>query len=305
MSSLEPSSSISAGSSGGGRPGSGEDPDDLVIVPRRQLGTWVLAAAVVIVVGSLLASLLRNPNLQLEVIGEYLFSAPILSGVRSTLELTALAMVIGVAGGVVIALMRLSRNPVLRAIANTYVWFFRGTPILVQLLFWGFLGAFYEHVGFGIPFTGDNFVEYPTESLLSPFVAAVLGLALNEAAYSSEVVRAGILSVGREQVQAAKALGMTGGQTMRRIIMPQAMVVIVPPLGNLAILMLKTTSLVSVIGGADLLTEAQQIYQQNFKTIPLLVVATLWYLAMVSVMTLGQRQLERRFGRGMTTVGVQ
>lgn len=280
------------------------DSEDLVVVPARHIGTWVLAVVVVVVVGSLLTSLLRNPNLELDVIAEYMFSAPILSGVRSTLELTALAMVIGVAGGVAIALMRLSRNPVLVAIANVYVWFFRGTPILVQLLFWGFLGAFYEKVGFGIPFSGENVVEYPTESLLSPFVAAVVGLALNEAAYSSEVVRGGILSVGREQVQAAKALGMTGGQTLRRIVMPQAMVVIVPPLGNLAILMLKTTSLVSVIGGADLLTEAQQIYQQNFKTIPLLVVATLWYLILVTVMTIGQRQLERRFGRGMTSVGV-
>ncbi|HVW17066.1 MAG TPA: amino acid ABC transporter permease, partial [Solirubrobacteraceae bacterium] len=246
-----------------------------------------------------------NPNLQTDVIGHYLFSSPIMHGVLTTIELTAAGMAIGVVLGMLLAVMRLSGNPVLAALSWSYVWLFRASPILVQLLFWGYLGAFYTHLSVTIPFTSVTLVSASTHSLITPFVAALLGLGLNEAAYASETIRAGIGSVDEGQSMAAKALGFSGAQTMRLIVLPQAMRVIIPPLGNATIILLKTSALVSVIGGLDLLTRAQNIYAQNFAVIPLLMVATIWYLVLTTVLSLGQRQLERRYARGSSAAQVE
>jgi polar amino acid transport system permease protein len=218
-------------------------------------------------------------------------------GLLVTLELTAISMAIGIAFGVVLAVMRLSPNPILATSSWIYVWFFRGTPVLVQLLFWNFISALYPKIDLGIPF-GPAFVHADANSLITPFMAAILGLGLNEAAYMAEIVRAGILSVDEGQTEAAQALGMTRLQIMRRIVLPQAMKVIIPPTGNETISMLKTSSLVSVIAYAELLYSVQLIYAVNYKTIPLLIVASIWYLVVTTVLSIGQYYIERRYGRG-------
>lgn len=283
-------------------PGTGAtSDDDLTLVPLRHTGRWLAAVLVVLVAGGLLWSLVHNPNLDVGTIREYLFKPYVLRGVGVTLMLTAVSMVLGTLGAVVVAVMRLSANPVLVWVAWVFTWFFRGTPLLVQIIFWGFLGALYQKLTFGIPFTHIVFFEGQTSSVISGTTAAILALSLNEAAYAAEVVRAGIMAVDNGQTEAAHALGLTGGQTMRTVVLPQAMRVIVPPMGNETITMLKSTSLVAVVGGKELLTAVQTVYAQNFKTIPLLVVAALWYLALVSVFSVGQYFLERRYGRGTAT----
>jgi polar amino acid transport system permease protein len=216
-----------------------------------------------------------------------------------TIKLTVLSMAIGIVLGIVAAVMRLSENPVVRSAAWLYVWFFRGTPLLVQILFWFSISSLFKSLAFGIPF-GPHFASENTNHLISLFSSALLALSLNEGAYMSEIVRAGILSVDEGQSEAAHALGMTKLQTMRRIVLPQAMRVIVPPTGNETNSMLKSTSLVSVVGIFDLLRSAQAIYNNNYKTIPLLIVAVIWYLAMTSVLQVGQFYLERYYGRGST-----
>ena len=279
-----------------------ELPDDNIsAVPLRHWGRWTGAAVVVLFSASFLWSLARNPNMEWGIVGDYLFADFVLRGVSVTLMLTAVAMVIGTVGGVGVAVMRLSANPVLRVGSWLFVWFFRGTPLLVQIIFWGFLAALYQRIQLGVPFTDWYLVDVSTNDVVTPLVAAILALSLNEVAYAAEVVRSGIASVDEGQDDAAQALGLTGSQTMRTVTLPQAMRVIVPPMGNETITMLKSTALVSVIGGKDLLTSVQSVYAQNFQVIPLLLVAALWYLAMVSVLSLGQYFLERRFGRGHGT----
>ena len=194
-----------------------------------------------------------------------------------TLELTVLAMPIGIVLGVVLALMRLSPNPLLSSASWFYIWLFRGTPVLVQILFWFYIAALFPTIDLGVPF-GPSFIHLDGNTLITPFVAGMLGLGLNEGAYMSEIVRAGIISVDEGQTDAAHALGMTRLQTMRRIVLPQAMRVIIPPTGNETISMLKTTSLVSVIAVTELLYSVQLIYARNYQTIPLLIVASIWYL---------------------------
>lgn len=275
-------------------------PSEPTIVPVRHWGRWVAGSILLILAASLVRSFATNPNLQPHVIRHYLFAGPILRGVGVTIELTVIGMVIGIVGGVLLALMRLSGNPVLSSIGWTYVWLFRASPILVQLLFWGYLGAFYARLSLTVPFTSISLASTSTSKLITPFVAALLGLGLNEAAYAAETIRAGLLSVDEGQTLAAKALGFSSSLTMRVVVLPQAMRVIIPPLGNATIIMLKTSALVSVIGGLDLLTRTQNIYSQNFEVIPLLMVATIWYLALTTVLSLGQRYLERRFARGTT-----
>jgi polar amino acid transport system permease protein len=222
----------------------------------------------------------------------------VLDGLVVTLELTVIAMAIGIAGGVVLAVMRLSPNPLISGASWLYVWFFRGTPVLVQLLFWSFISALYPKISLGIPFGGPELVSGDANRIITPFVAAILGLGLNEAAYMAEIVRAGILSVEEGQNDAAQALGMTRLQTMRRIVLPQAMRVIIPPTGNETISMLKTSSLVSVIAYQELLYSVQLIYAVNFLQIPLLIVASIWYLVITTLLSIGQYYVERRFGRG-------
>ncbi|WP_304454665.1 amino acid ABC transporter permease [Nocardiopsis sp. YSL2] len=271
---------------------------DLVVVPVRHYGRWFAALAVSLCAGALLWSLLTNPNLDIRLVLSYLTRDFVFRGIGITVVLTVVAMVIGVAGGVVVAAMRMSNNPVLSTVAWVFLWFFRGTPLLVQIIFWGFLGALYPRLFIGIPFTGIALVDEPTSAIVTPFVAAVLGLALNEVAYAAEIIRGGMLSVDRGQTEAAQALGMGPVTILRRIVLPQAMRIIIPPMGNDTINMLKMTALVSVIGGSDLLTAVQNVYAQNFQVIPLLTVAVFWYLMLTSLLSLGQHHLEKRFGRG-------
>src|SRR5688572_586392 len=261
-------------------------------VPVRRPGRWIAAIVVALLAAAVVRSVATNPRFQWGTVGEMLFSERILHGLLLTLELTVIAMVAGVALGIVVAVARMSPNRLLAGAGAFYVWLFRGTPVLVQLLFWSFIAALYPTVGVG-PLQADANV------LITPFMAAILGLALNEAAYMAEIVRAGITSVPEGQSEAASALGMSRQQTLRRIVLPQAMRVIVPPTGNETISMLKTTSLVSVIASSDLLYSAQLIYSQNFKQVPLLIVVCIWYLAITTLLSLGQAALERHYGRGV------
>jgi polar amino acid transport system permease protein len=262
-------------------------------VPVRHPGRWVAALVVAVIAVLLARSVITNPRYDWGTVGDYLFDARILRGIVTTLELTAIAMAIGVVGGVLMAVTRLSPNPLVSGFSAIYIFVFRGTPVLVQLLVWNFIAAVYPQISFGLPF-----VHLDANNLIKPFTAAVLALGLNEAAYMAEIVRAGILSVDEGQSEAAHALGMTRTQTMRRIVLPQAMRVIVPPTGNETISMLKTTSLASVIAVTELTYAAQLIYAQNYKTIPLLIVISLWYLLGTSILSVGQFFLEKRFGRG-------
>ena len=276
---------------------------DLEAVPLRHWGRWLAAGIVMLFAASFLWSLARNPNMEWGVVGDYLFKDFVIKGVGITLMLTVVAMVIGTIGGIVIAVMRLSSNPVLRGISWFYIWFFRGTPLLVQIIVWGFLAALYQQLEIGIPFTDVVFASFDTNSVVGPMTAAILALSLNEVAYAAEIVRGGIASVDPGQDDAAEALGMTKSQAMRTITLPQAMRVIVPPMGNETVTMLKSTALVSVIGGKDLLTAVQNVYAQNYKVIPLLVVAVIWYLALTSILSVGQYFLEKKYGKGHGTQG--
>jgi len=266
-------------------------------VPVRHPGRWVAAAIVALIAAALIRSAIENPNFKWDVVGDYLFDERILNGIVKTLELTFLAMLVGVVLGVLLAVMRLSPNWLIRGSGWFYVWVFRGTPVLVQILLWNFISALYPTIDLGIPF-GPSFIHLNANDFITPFIAGLLALGLNEGAYMAEIVRAGIISVEEGQTEAAKALGMTRAQTMRHIVLPQAMRVIIPPTGNETISMLKYTSLVSVIAVAELLYSAQLIYAQNFQQIPLLLVVCIWYLAITSVLSIGQYFLERHYGRG-------
>jgi polar amino acid transport system permease protein len=279
------------------QPASQAPPEAIKAIPVRHPGRWLAAAAVVVIAVAVVHSVATNSRFGWHVVGDNLFSHQIVSGVVATLELTVVAMVIGIVLGVVLALMRLSSNPLVTSAAWLYVWIFRGTPVLVQIIFWSFVAALYPKLNLGIPF-GPDFVHADANKLITPFAAAILALGLNEGAYMSEIVRAGLMSVDDGQTQAAHALGMTPMQTMRRIVLPQAMRVIIPPTGNETISMLKLTSLVSVIAYTELLYSAQLIYSRTYQTIPLLIVVSIWYLAITSVLSVGQYYLERRFGRG-------
>jgi len=266
-------------------------------VPVRRPGRWVAAVLVVVVAVALVNSAATNPRFGWDLVGQFLFSHQVIRGLLVTVELTAISMLIGIVLGIVLAIMRLSPNPLVAGASWTYIWFFRGTPVLVQLLAWNFISALYPEITLGIPF-GPDLVHANANALITPFVAAILGLGLNEAAYMSEIVRAGILSVDEGQTDAAEALGMTRIKTMRRVVLPQAMRVIIPPTGNETISMLKLSSLVSVIAYTELLYSVQLIYSQNFRQIPLLIVASIWYLVLTTILSIGQYYLERRFGRG-------
>jgi polar amino acid transport system permease protein len=292
-----------------GHDGGSEDPSSMKVVPVRHPGRWVSAAVILILTAMLVHTLLFSHvvrgnqiegRFQWGEVGKYLFVAPILRGIAVTLELTVIAMAVGIVLGVILAIMRLSPNRLLSGSAWIYLWFFRGTPVLVQLTFW-YVGIsyLYPHLTFGIPF-GPAFTTVDANVLVTSFVAAALGLSLNEGAYMAEIVRAGIISVDEGQTEAAQTLGMTKSQTLRRIVLPQAMRVIIPPTGNETISMLKTTSLVIVIAGADLFTASQNISNTNYEVVPLLVVASLWYLFFTSILTIGQYYIERHYARGST-----
>jgi polar amino acid transport system permease protein len=274
-------------------------PDEIKAVPVRHIGRWIAAAIVLLLAAVVVYSMATNERFQWGVVGHYLFNARVLHGVRITLELTVIAMAIGIVLGVILAVMRLSPNPLVSGASWLYIWFFRGTPVLVQILFWGIgISALYPKISIGIPFGGPVLASGDANKLITLFVASILGLGLNEGAYMAEIVRAGILSVEEGQHEAAASLGMTRMQTMRRIVLPQAMRVIIPPTGNETISMLKTSSLVSTIAYTELLYSVQLIYSVNFKTIPLLLVAAIWYLFFTTILSIGQYYIERYYARG-------
>ncbi|WP_156109839.1 amino acid ABC transporter permease, partial [Cryobacterium sp. MLB-32] len=232
-------------------------------------------------------------------VAKYLFDQRISQAAFVTLQLTVYSMVIAIILGVVLAVMRLSPNPVVNSIAWVYLWIFRGTPIYVQLVFWGLIGTIYQSIDIGLPFT-EPWMSISTKVAMSAFVLAIVGLALNEAAYMAEIVRAGLLSVDSGQDEAATALGMSWFQTMTRIIIPQSMRVIIPPAGNEVISMLKTTSLVTAIPFTlELYTRSRDISAETFNPVPMLIVASIWYLFFTSILMVGQYFLEKRFARGI------
>ncbi len=274
-------------------------PEEIKAAPVPHPGRWVAGAVVLVLVAMFVHALVTNPRFGWGIIGDYFTSRRVLEGLAVTILLTVVARAIGIVLGVLLAVMRLSANPLLSGSSWVYIWFFRGTPVLVQLLFWFNLAFLYPQVSLGVPF-GPSFLHADANSLVTPLAAAMLGLGLNEGAYMAEIVRAGILSVDHGQVEAAQALGMSRGLTMRRIVLPQAMRVIIPPTGNETISMLKTSALASVITVTELLYAVQLIYSVNFKTIPLLIVASIWYLIVTSVLTVGQYYIERHYARGAT-----
>ena len=293
---MEQRNDVPPAKAGGTTGEEGQDESDLVIVPVRHYGRWIATVVVLLVLASLVQSVANNPNFQWPVFFKYLFADIMIQGLGLTVWLTAVAMVVGISLGIVLAVARMSSNPVISSLTAAYLWFFRGTPILVQLIFWYNLAALFPVIAIGIPY-GPKIFEGSANDLITPFTAAILGLGLNEAAYMAEIVRAGILSVGAGQDEAARALGMRRLLAMRRIILPQALRVIIPPTGNETIGMLKMTSLVSVIALSELLYSAQTIYSRTFETIPLLLVACFWYLVLTTGLTFVQSLIERRLGR--------
>lgn len=273
------------------------DADRIVAVPVRHWGRFVAAVLVLVIVVDLVAAIARNKNFAFSVVPQYLFNGVVLDGLKTTLLLTAVSMLVAIVLGVIAAVCRLSPNPVLKAVSGGYVWFFRGTPVLVQLIFWFNLGIIFSHITVGLPFTNLTLWSKPTNEVIHPFTAAVLGLGLNEGAYVAEIVRAGIISVGKGQTEAAYALGMHRGRVMRRIILPQAVPIVIPPMGNEFIGMLKYSALASVIAVSELLGSVEHIYSTNLRTLELLVVASIWYLVCTTVFTIGQHFVERYVGR--------
>jgi polar amino acid transport system permease protein len=273
-------------------------PETIKAIPLRRPGRWIAAVILLGALALFVYGAATNDAYSWGTYRDYLFNDFILSGVWNTIQLTIWAMVIGIVLGVVIAVMRLSPNPVLKSVAWFYLWIFRGTPVYVQLVFWGLFSSIYKVIDLGVPFT-HQFAHFNIQQLQAAFYFAVIGLGLNEAGYMAEIVRAGILSVGEGQTEAATALGMSWSQTMRRVVLPQAMRVIIPPTGNETISMLKTTSLVIAVPYTlDLYSQSRQISGRIFDPVPLLLVASTWYLAITSVMMVGQYFLERYFAKG-------
>ncbi|MEO3760606.1 amino acid ABC transporter permease [Mycobacterium sp. B14F4] len=269
-------------------------------VPLRHPWRWVAAVVILVLVALFLYGAATNDAYRWSTYSEYLFNERVLKvGVVNTLQLTIYSMVGAIALGVVLAVMRLSPNPVLRSVSWVYLWIFRGTPVYVQLVFWGLIPTIYQNIRLGVPF-GPTFFQLDLQALSIPFLLAIIGLALNEAAYMAEIIRAGISSVPEGQAEASTALGMSWGMTMRRTVLPQAMRVIIPPTGNEVISMLKTTSLVTAVPFTlDLYgITSREIAARIFEPVPLLLVAATWYLVVTSVLMVGQFYLERHFSRG-------
>lgn len=265
-----------------------KDEPRMHIVPVFHWGRYISAFVVLAACGWLVWIFATSENMRWGEVLRYMFDGGILTGLVVTLQLTAISMIAGTILGVIAAIMRMSVNPVLRYVSNAYIWFFRGTPLLVQIILWFNIGLF-------IPTLHLGFTEIDMNSVITSFVAASLALSLNEGAYMAEIVRAGITSVHKGQTEAASALGLSPAKTMRRIILPQALRIIIPPTGNQAIGMLKATSLVSVIAASELLTQAQIIYMRNYLVIELLFVVSIWYLIVTTVASIGQHYLEQHF----------
>lgn len=273
-------------------------PDKIEARPVRKPGPVIAAVFVAIFVAMLIHGMVTNPNFDWPTVWKYLFNEHVLEGIKWTLLLTVYAMILATILAIILAVMRKSSNPVLRWVSWFFIWFFRGTPVYTQLVFWGLLSVLIPKLAIGIPF-GPEFWTFDTKSVLNATVATILGLGLNEAAYLSEIVRAGIEAVDPGQSEAAKALGMPPSMIMRRIILPQAMRIIVPPTGNETIGMLKTTSLaLAVPFTLELQFATNAIANRIYKTIPLLIVACIWYLVITSILMVIQAQLEKHYGRG-------
>lgn len=267
------------------------------LVPLRRPGQWLSALVLLVLLAMFVHTLLTNGRFQWAVVGSFFLRESILRGLELTLWLTAAVMVSGYLVGIGIAAMRLSTNPVLRALSFGYVWLIRSVPPLVQLLFWYELASLYPELSLGVPF-GPEFVTVRTAHLFTGVLAAYVGLTLDVAAFSAEIVRGGILSVDHGQSEAAQALGLGRARIFRRIVLPQAMPAIIPASGNMLIGMLKATSIVSVIAVQDLLYSVQLIYNQNYLIMPLLLVATLWYIVLTTLLSVGQYYIERHYARG-------
>jgi len=271
------------------------------VKPAKPYGAISVAAAVLLV--AILAAIawiaLTDGVIGWPVFASYFFSKPILIGVGMTLVLTIVSMLIATALGTLLAIMRMSLNPILQMSASAYCWFFRGIPVLVQLIFWYNISLLFPRIALALPGTKPLF-SIATNQLVTPFVAAILGLGLSMAAYVAEIVRGGILSVGAGQVEAIRSLGMTRSQGLRRVVLPQAMRVVLPPLGNELIALLKWTSLASVIAVSEVMHEASMIFARTFEVIPLLLVAAAWYLLITTLFSFVQQSLERHFGKSET-----
>ena len=261
--------------------------------PKGRVAAWVVTLAIA---AYFAWSVANNENFGWHVVGQYFFDPVVISGLYVSLGLTVVAMAFGIVLGLLLAVARLSKDRLASSLASLFIWFFRGTPLLVQLIFWYNLSTLFPTLSIGIPF-GPTFVSWDTNSVISPMTAAIAGLALNEAAYMAEIIRGGLLSVDRGQFETAEAFGMTRSRALRRIIIPQAMRSIVPPTGNQLISMIKATSLVSVIAMADLLYSVQSIYNRTFEVVPMLLVAVIWYLLITSVLNIGQSYVERYYSR--------
>ena len=266
--------------------------------PRRRLhpGQWVASIVVIGFAAWLIRTLAANRLIGWSSVGHFLFSGAIARGLLGTLELTAVSMALAIALGFVLAALGASANPVLVSFVRFYVWVFRGVPLIVQILAWYNLALVFPVLAVGLPFSTWH-LQGPTNTLITPFLAAILALGLHEAAYMAEIVRAGLVAVPHGQTEAALSVGLTRRQAIRTVVLPQTLRVIVPPTGNQLIGLLKASALVSVIGGVELLTTAQRIYSVNFQVMALLIVASVWYLVVVSLLTVGQHFLERRLNR--------
>ncbi|MEV8567234.1 amino acid ABC transporter permease [Streptomyces sp. NPDC051322] len=266
-------------------------PQAIRAIPVRHYGRYVTAVIAIAVLASIIYAFAQG-KIRWGAIPDYFFDHRIIHGVGQTLLLTVLSMAIGIVGGIILAVMRLSKNPVTSSISWFYIWFFRGTPVLVQLMVWFNLGLVFEYINLG-PIYKDYW-----SSFMTPLLTALLGLGLNEAAYMAEICRAGLLAVDEGQTEAAHALGMSHGKTLRRIVVPQAMRVIVPPTGNEVINMLKTTSLVAAVQFYELLRTAQDIGQTSGAAVEMLFLAAAWYLVLTTIFSIGQFYLERYYARG-------
>ena len=269
-------------------------PEAIVAVPLRHWGRWLAAVTLLVLLGLFIRLVVDSHFADFAVVRRFLFNRTILQGLRNTVIISILAQATGIALGVVLAVMRLSKNPVLSVTSWLYIWLFRGTPVLVQLLFWfNAVPAVFKVFAISIPFTHVVLYHEPMVRFMTPFMAALLGLGLNEGAYMAEIVRAGMVSVDEGQTEAAQALGMRSSLVMRRVVLPQAMRVIIPPTGNEFISMLKTSSLASAVLYGELLRRAGDIYSTNLRVVELLIDASIWYLVLTSLATVGQYYLER------------
>ncbi|MFH9955752.1 amino acid ABC transporter permease [Streptomyces roseolus] len=273
------------------------DPGSLDVVPVRHYARWAAAAAVTVLVSQFVHGLATNPVWEWDVFRAYFLSETIVRAVWVTLQLTAYATVLGFLLGTVLAFMRLSSSPVLQTVAWSYIWVFRSIPMIVQLVFWFNLSALYEELGVGIPF-GPVLWSVHSNSLIGTIGAAVIGLTLHQAAYAAEIVRGGVIAVDHGQREAAAALGIPRLRQIRRIVLPQAMRAILPTAGNEIVGLLKGTSVVYVMSIGELFYQVQVIYGRNGRVIPLLLVATAWYVVLTTLLSVAQYYVERRFARG-------